>query len=192
MIGELLFRLKSLRFIPALIMSSVSKSAGVIAYERDRWLACNNMQMKGTRGFLCLMMKFPEFRSLVYYRTGCGWLRHFGRGQSNLYFHTPSEKIGKGLIIWHGYSTVINAESVGNDCSIWHNVTIGKKSVMPIEDRPTIGSNVSICTGAVVIGKIDIADDVVIGAGSTVVDSVPAKGSVVAGIKAKVISNVKR
>jgi len=95
------------------------------------------------------------------------------------------------LVIWHGYSTVINAESIGNDCSIWHNVTIGKKSVKSINDRPTIGNNVSVCTGAIVVGKIDIADDVVIGAGSTVIDSIPDKGSLVVGNKAKAITNVK-
>lgn len=191
MIGDLLFRIKSLRFIPALIISSMSENSDTIFYERDRWLECNNIPLSGKIGFLSLMMKFPEFRSLVYHRTGCGWLRHFGHGQTNLYFHTPGEKIGKGLVIWHGYSTVINAESIGNDCSIWHNVTIGKKSVKPIDDKPTIGNNVSICTGAIVIGKIDIADDVVIGAGSTVVDSILNKESVVTGNKAKVIKNLK-
>lgn len=190
MIGDFLFRLKSIRFIIALFVAQHGRQREIIEYERDRWLIANGMNEKGSKGFLTLMMKFPEFRSLVYYRTGCQWLRHFGYGQTNLYFHTPSERIGKGLVIWHGYSTVINAEYIGENCSIWHNVTIGKKSVKPVADKPIIGNNVSICTGSIVIGDINIADDVIIGAGSIVVDSVDQKGAVVVGNKAR-IRNIK-
>lgn len=186
MIGRILFRIKSFRFIPALFVVTISKCRSVVEYERDLWLKRNYISCSGNIGFLTLMLKFPEYRSLVYHRTGCGWLRHFGKGQTNLYFHTPSSKIGKGLLIWHGYSTVINADSIGENCSIWHNVTVGKKSVKPINDKPVIGNNCSICTGAIVIGGINIADGVLIGAGSTVVNSIEAKDAVVTGPKAKI------
>ncbi len=186
MIGQILFRIKSFRFIPALLVVKKSKYRDVVEYERNVWLKSNHIPCFGDIGFLTLMTKFPEYRSLVYHRTGCGWLRHFGKGQTNLYFHTPSNRIGKGLLIWHGYSTVINADSIGENCSIWHNVTIGKKSVMPINDKPVIGNNCSICTGAIVIGGINIADGVIIGAGSTVVDSIEVKEAIVTGQKATV------
>lgn len=186
MIGKILFLIKSIRFIPALLIVNLPAYQDLITYERDRWIAYNHINEKGEWGFITLMMKFPEYRSLVYHRTGCRWLRHFAKGQTNLYFHTPSHKIGKGLVIWHGYSTVINAESIGEDCSIWHNATIGKKTILPICDKPVIGNNVSICTGAIVLGNIKIENNCTIGAGSVVVDDVLSEGATVIGNKAKI------
>ena len=186
MIGTVLYCVKALRFIPAYIVYKNNLSSEIITYEINRWLKLNGISRHGIKGFLTLMMMFPEFRSLIYYRTGCQWLRHLGRGQVNLYFHTPNNKIGKGLVIWHGYSTVINAESIGENCSIWHNVTIGKKTVEHINDRPTIGNNVNICTGAIIVGKMRIADDVTIGAGAIVVDEIEENNVIVVGVKASI------
>lgn len=184
-LGLLIQNIKSLRFFPALWVAKHSSQCDIVNYERDRWLELNGITERGTRGFLILMSMFPEFRSLVYHRTGAKWLRHFAKGQTNLYFHTPSNKIGKGLVIWHGYSTVINAESIGEDCMIWHNVTIGKKSINPVNDRPIIGDNVRISTGSIVLGEITVADGSTIAAGSILIDSVTTKNALVAGIKAQ-------
>ncbi len=86
-------------------------------------------------------------------------------------------------MIWHGYSTVVNAKEIGENVQIWHNVTIGKKTTKLVDDRPIIGNNVSICTGSILIGDISIADNVVIGAGTVVVDSVLKSGCKVVGNK---------
>lgn len=186
MIGNILYALKAIRFLPAYIVSKRINS-DLISYERDRWLELNGINQKGLFGFLTLMMNFPEFRSLLYHRTGCQWLRHFGKGQLNLYFHTPSDKIGKGLMIWHGYSTVINAQSIGENCSIWHNVTIGKKTIdSHLNDKPVIGSNVSICTGSIVLGDIIVASGVTIGAAAIVVEDIKTENAVVIGEKAHI------
>lgn len=187
MLGTLIYWIKNVRFLPALAVFLTSKKHELVHYECERWLLCNNFKESGRKGFVVLMSRFPEYRSLFYYRTGCNWLRHFAKGQTNLYFHTPSDRIGKGLVIWHGYSTVINAQSIGENCSVWHNVTLGKKTTQPVDDRPIIGDNVSVCTGAIVVGDIKIADGVTIGAGSVVVDSIHNKNAVVVGPKAKEI-----
>lgn len=182
--GTLIHYTKALRFLPALWMAKKSPARSVIEYEQTQWLKANHIEANGTAGFFILMAKFPEFRTLVYHRLNANWLRRFAKGQTNLYIHTPSDKIGKGLIIWHGYSTVINAESIGEDCMVWHNVTIGKKTILPINDRPRIGKGVKISTGSIVLGEIAIADGSTIAAVSTVIDSIATTNALVTGIKA--------
>ena len=104
----------SLRFVPHIFVYYHSRIRHtVLDYERDMWLSRNRFQKKGIRGFLFLLNMFPEYRSLFYHRTGAHYLSLFARGQNNLYFHTPSSQIGKGLVIWHGYSCVVNAQSIG-------------------------------------------------------------------------------
>ena len=100
---------------------------------------------------------------------------------------TKSENIGSGLVLWHGDSTIIFAESVGENCEIWHNVTIGRAH--GLGRRPRIGNNVKVCAGAIVIGDIEIGDNVVIGAGAVVTKSVPAN-SVVVGNPARIIKTL--
>ena len=115
----------------------------------------------------------PSYRSLFYWRTDNFWLDFFAKKETNLYFVTPSKEVEPGLVFYHGYSTIINAKHIGKDCQIWHNVTIGKKSTAPINDKPTIGDNCSICTGAIVVGDISIGNNTIIGANATVVKDVP-------------------
>lgn len=78
---------------------------------------------------------------------------------------------------------------MGKDCQIWHNVTIGR--ARDKENRPTIGNNVKICAGAIVIDNI-VIDNIVIGdnytiaAGSVVVKSILAN-CVVCGNPARIV-----
>lgn len=162
-----------LRFGIHLIVYLRSQAKATIDYEIERWNESHHLRpRKGVRGLINLLASFPEFRSLFYFRTKAKWLRFIAKGQTNLEFYTSSENIGKGLIIWHGFSTVINVNKMGDDCQIWQNVTLGKKTTKLVDDRPVIGNNVSIAAGAIVVGRIKIADDVRIGAGAVVVKDV--------------------
>lgn len=176
------------RFIPHLLVYYTSCVAlrATLDYERDMWLRLNHFPKCGIRGFLMLLAVFPEYRSLFYFRTGKPWLGAFAKGQTNLYFHMRPEQIGKGLMIWHGYSTVLNAKKIGENCQVWHNVTLGKKTIKEIDDRPVIGNGVSICTGAVVIGDIVVGNGAMVGANATVVKDVP-DNAIVAGGAARII-----
>lgn len=92
--------------------------------------------------------------------------------------------IGPGLLIHHGWSTVLNdSVTLGANVTLLHSVTIGGTK----DGAPTIGDRVTIAAGAIIIGPVTIGDDVVIGAGSVVTKDVPS-GSVVAGNPAKVLS----
>ncbi|MCF1716387.1 serine acetyltransferase [Flavihumibacter sp. RY-1] len=102
-------------------------------------------------------------------------------------FQIPLQtKIGKGFFIGHFGTIVISANAtIGNNCNIAHNVTIGsargKRSGAPI-----IGNTVWIGTGAVLVGKITIGDNVLIAPNAFVNFDVPAH-SIVLGNPGKII-----
>lgn len=83
--------------------------------------------------------------------------------------------MGKGLFIQHGDSTIIHAHKVGDNLTVYQNVTIGDSG----KGYPTIGDNVTICTGAIVLGPICIGDGAIIGANATIVKDVPANSVIV-------------
>lgn len=78
---------------------------------------------------------------------------------------------GGGLIIPHFGSIKLNADSIGENLYVFHNVTVGNDYAT---GRPTIGNNVFISTHTVVMGKITIGDNVVIGANSLVETDIPS------------------
>lgn len=157
----------------------------IILEDRTYW--CNVIfQSKDNWFAFFKLIKLKEYRSVFYYRIGMrtskliSWL---APGQNQLYIHC--NKIGKGLVIQHGHSTRIGAQRIGDNCQIWHNVTIGTNKSHS-KNLPIIGNNVKICTGSIVIGNINIGDNATIGAGAIVVKDVPAN-SVVVGNPAHII-----
>lgn len=125
------------------------------------------------------------FRNLFYYRVGplSIFLRSIMPGYDHLQITTPRGKIGGGLIIQHGFSTIVSAEKIGKNCKIYQQVTIGYNHKL---QAPILGDNVEVCCGAKIIGGCRIGNNVIIGANSVVTKDVPAN-SVVAGVPAKII-----
>ena len=126
------------------------------------------------------------FRRVFYYRVGpaldmlISWYR-----PGDKYFWVPfSTKVGKGLTYAHPYSTVLNAETIGDNFSCLHCTTIGKKG--PGERRPRIGNNVTVGCHVAIIGDITIGNNVTIGAGSVIVKDIP-DNAVVVGNPARII-----
>lgn len=93
---------------------------------------------------------------------------------------------GKGLSIWHIGSIIVNSEAkIGDNCILHGANCIGNNG--KTQAAPRIGNNVDIGYGAVIIGDIEIADNVKIGANAVVNKSVTKQGCTVVGIPAQTV-----
>ncbi|TMA24874.1 MAG: serine acetyltransferase [Deltaproteobacteria bacterium] len=103
-------------------------------------------------------------------------------------FQIPlSTRIGKGLHITHFGGVVVHGEVVfGDNCDIAHGVTVGQANRGSRKGCPTIGNKVWIGTGAVLVGKITVGDNVLIAPNAFVNFDVPSN-SIVLGNPARVI-----
>lgn len=187
MIKFMLFLPRLLFMLPAIVVLKLSKNKSVMKIDVKRWgketldkVICSDRELIWTFCYLFIYQR--EFRSLVYYRLpATGILRPFFRPISELYIVTKN--IGCGLYIQHGFGTIIHARSVGEYCWINQQVTIGFSAP---GSQPTIGNNVTIGTGAKVLGNVVIGDNVIIGANAVVVSDIP-DDCTVAGVPAKII-----
>jgi serine O-acetyltransferase len=96
-------------------------------------------------------------------------LSQISRFLTGLEIH-PGARIGKGYFCDHGAGVVIGETTeIGKNCVMFHNVTLGGTGKHEGKRHPTIGNNVLIGTGAILLGPITVGDNVRIGANSFVV-----------------------
>ncbi len=99
----------------------------------------------------------------------------------------PGATIAKGFFIDHGMGVVIGETAeVGENCLLYHGVTLGGVTLEKKKRHPTLGSNVVVGAGAKVLGDITLGDNVQVGANAVVVKDVPAN-CVVVGIPGRVV-----
>jgi serine O-acetyltransferase len=100
----------------------------------------------------------------------------------------PGAKIGKGFFIDHGSAIVIGETSeIGENCILFHNVTIGGTGKHKGKRHPTIGNNVLIGTGATLLGPVKVGNHVNIGAETVVImHDIPSNCTVV-GAPGKIV-----
>ena len=165
-----LLAINGVRGLPHLLAFYLHRNNSTIRADIKRWLNLMHKDFFMPFGFIYLMVFYPQFRNLFYYRIESEnfLLRILFREVRTLTIATG--KIGEGLFLPHGFSTTIGAVSIGTNCNINHNVTIGTYGDEP---RPVIGDNVIINAGAVIFGNITIGNNVVIGANATVNTNIP-------------------
>ena len=144
-----------------------------------------------------VMLLYPGFHALIFYRIShrlyqkkhfflARMISQWGRGFTGIEIH-PGAKIGRGLFIDHGAGVVIGETAeVGDDCLMYHGVTLGGTGKDHGKRHPTIGNNVLIGCGAKILGPFKVGDNSRIAANSVVLSEVPENATAV-GIPAQIV-----
>lgn len=170
--------------------TSGSAAAGTVAEDVQWWARCigdpDLLRRDPYSRFAYLAGALPEFRTLVHYRLRGTplplrlLLRRMYRPASSLLLDV--DRIGPAFFIQHGVATVVAAESIGSRCWINQQVTVGHTA----KGRPTLGDDVRIGAGAVVLGPITVHDGATVGANATVMHDVGGGTTVVAPLATEV------
>jgi len=149
------------------------------------------------RSVIEVVLCYPGFHAMLFYRLAHAlWERqlfllgrfvsHLGRFFTGIEIH-PGATIGKGFFIDHGMGVVIGETAeIGDNCTLYHGVTLGGTSWAKEKRHPTLGDNVVIGSGAKVLGPFKVGDNSKIGSNSVVVKEVPENSTVV-GIPGKIV-----
>lgn len=161
-----------------------------------RSIAARDPAAKST---LEVFLLYPGFHALIYHRIA-HWFyirklfflarltSQHSRFMTGIEIH-PGATIGRGLFMDHGMGIVMGETAeVGDNCTIYHQVTLGGTGKDHGKRHPTIGNNVLIGAGAKLLGPIVIGDNVMVGAGSTVLESV-LPDTTIAGTKARAVKH---
>jgi serine O-acetyltransferase len=142
---------------------------------------------------------YPGFHALQLHRVSHGlwrmglrWLArftsHIGRFLTGIEIH-PGATIGSRVFIDHGMGVVIGETAeIGDDCTLYHGVTLGGVSWDKGKRHPTLGKGVVVGAGAKILGPFIVGDNAKVGSNSVVVKAVPA-GATVVGIPARVVEH---
>jgi len=142
---------------------------------------------------------YPGFHALQWHRLshsfwtmGLRWLArftsHFGRFMTGIEIH-PGATIGRRVFIDHGMGVVIGETAeIGDDCTLYHGVTLGGVSWNQGKRHPTLGKGVVVGAGAKILGPFVVGDGAKVGSNSVVVKAVPP-GATVVGIPARVVEH---
>ena len=119
------------------------------------------------------------------------FLSHVGRFLTGIEIH-PGATIGRRFFIDHGMGVVIGETAeIGDDCTLYHGVTLGGTSWKEGKRHPTLGNGVVVGAGAKILGPISIGDSAKIGSNAVVVKNVPA-GATAAGIPARILDEATK
>ncbi len=114
----------------------------------------------------------------------------FSRWLTGIEIH-PGAKIGRRFFIDHGMGIVIGETAeIGDNCTLYHGVTLGGTSWNPGKRHPTLQDNVVVGAGAKVLGPLTVGEGARVGSNAVVVKEVPA-GSTVVGIPGRVVTTQK-
>src|SRR5690349_5172210 len=142
---------------------------------------------------------YPGFHALQWHRLshafwgmGLRWLArlssHVTRFLTGIEIH-PGATIGRRVFIDHGMGVVIGETAeIGDDCTLYHGVTLGGVSWDKGKRHPTLGKGVVVGAGAKILGPFIVGDGAKVGSNSVVVKAVPA-GATVVGIPARIVEH---
>ena len=153
------------------------------------------------RSKLEAVLCYPGFHAILMHRIAhflwnrnlkflARFVSHISRFLTGIEIH-PGAKIGKGFFIDHGMGVVIGETAeIGDNVTLYHQVTLGGVSLKKEKRHPTLKSNVVVGAGAKILGPFVVGENSKIGANSVVVKEVPPNSTVV-GIPGKVVKKKK-
>ena len=147
-------------------------------------LAAYQARDPAARSKLEIFLLYPGVHATLYHqaRTISQWSRFW----TGIEIH-PGAKIGRRLVIDHGMGIVIGETAeVGDDCLIYHGVTLGGTGKDQGKRHPTIGNNVLLSTGSKVLGPFKVGDGARIAANAVVLKEIPENATAV-GVPARVV-----
>jgi serine O-acetyltransferase len=145
-----------------------------------------------------VLTTYPGVHAIIWYRIahffwgkGLKWLARFlstiSRWFTGIEIH-PAAKIGERVFIDHGMGVVIGETAeIGDDCTLYHGVTLGGTSWQEGKRHPTLGARVVVGAGAKILGPIYVGDDARVGSNAVVIKDVPADKTVV-GIPGRIVT----
>jgi serine O-acetyltransferase len=124
------------------------------------------------------------------WNAGFKWLArfvsHLGRWLTGIEIH-PGAHIGRRFFIDHGMGVVIGETSeIGDDCTLYHGVTLGGTTWNKGKRHPTLGDNVVVGAGAKILGPLTVGNGAKVGSNAVVVKDVPP-GATAVGIPARIL-----
>jgi len=140
---------------------------------------------------------YPGFHAMLFHRFAhCLWVSklrwlarfvsHCSRWLTGIEIH-PGATIGRRFFIDHGMGVVVGETAeIGDDCTLYHGVTLGGTSWNKGKRHPTLGKGVVVGAGAKILGPITVGEGARIGSNAVVVKAVPP-GATAIGIPARII-----
>jgi serine O-acetyltransferase len=165
-------------------------------------IACIFDRDPAARNLFEVLTTYPGLHAVIFHRLAhclwhwrLLWLARFtsalARWLTGIEIH-PGAVLGRRFFIDHGMGVVIGETAIiGNDCTIYHGVTLGGTSWNKGKRHPTLENNVVVGAGAKVLGPIDIGCGARIGSNAVIVKSVPASTTVV-GVPGRVVQQSKK
>lgn len=153
------------------------------------------------RHTLEVLTTYPGVHALIFHRLAHAcwnihlkWLARiisaFSRLLTGIEIH-PGAKIGRRFFIDHGMGVVIGETAeIGDDCTLYHGVTLGGTSWNGGKRHPTLGNGVVVGAGAKILGPINVGDNARVGSNSVVVKPVNEETTVV-GIPAHAVGSIE-
>ncbi len=172
------------------MFSSLKEDISVV-FERD----------PAARHTLEILTSYPGVHAILLHRLshwlwglGLKWLArfiaHLGRWITGIEIH-PGAKIGRRFFIDHGMGVVIGETAeIGDDCTLYHGVTLGGTSWQKGKRHPTLANGVVVGAGAKILGPILVAENARVGSNSVVVKDVSI-GATMVGIPAYEVGSVE-
>ena len=149
------------------------------------------------RSKLEIFLLYPGVHAIIFHRVSHWLFRHklffLARLNSQIARHLtgieihPGAQIGRRFVIDHGMGIVIGETTeIGDDCLIYHGVTLGGTGKDQGKRHPTLGNNVMVSAGAKVLGPFKVGDGARIAANAVVLTEIPPEATAV-GVPARVV-----